>query len=62
MSDPVTIGGRPHGDSQSHDHEKRDRSYSFESGGTTVSVPAKGNDHASATDGYGVCGGNDVSH
>lgn len=34
MANPDVTGGRGTGDSQSHDHEKRDRKYSFQSGGT----------------------------
>lgn len=43
MADPNVTSGRPTGDSQHHDHEKRDRSYGFESGGTVQSIPTDGN-------------------
>lgn len=61
MANPDVTGGRPTGDSKSHDHLKRDRSYSFESGGTVQggietadSPPGKG------ARGYSTRGGNDV--
>lgn len=61
MATPDVTAGRPTGDSQSHEHLKRDREYSFESGGTTQggidttdSPPGKG------ARGYSIHGGNDV--
>lgn len=65
MSDaPEHNMGRATGDSQSHDHEKRDRTYAFESGGTVQAIPGDGNYEGSgATRGYGSTatkGGNAV--
>jgi len=62
---PEHNGGRPTGNSQSHDHEKRDRSYSFQSGGTVQG----GIDTAEAPPGKGTrnyvanahAGGNNVN-
>lgn len=52
MANPDATGGRATGDSQSHDHEKRDRSYSFQSGGTVQG----GIDTAEAPPGKGLNG------
>lgn len=61
MADPNVTAGRPTGDTKSHDHLKRDRSYFFQSGGTTQggietadAPPGKG------ARGYSTRGGNDV--
>jgi hypothetical protein len=65
MADPNVTSGRPTGDSQSHDHLKRDRTYSFQSGGTvqggidTENAPVG----ADSMDGYSPNkGGGTVKH
>lgn len=65
MADPNVTSGRPTGNSQSHDHLKRARTYSFQSGGTvqggidTEDSPVG----AGSMDGYSATkGGGTVQH